>query len=134
MTLGERIQELRKKKGYSQEKLAEYLNMSRQAITKWENNVCVPNLDCLTKMAVLFGVSLDYLITGDMPQEKAESIVKEQTVIINERTSALSQKEIVYLLIFIISTLCFIGLFVYACLNPIYYNQAYSFVWWHVRF
>lgn len=36
MTIGERIQELRKKNGYSQEKLAAYLNMSRQAIAKWE--------------------------------------------------------------------------------------------------
>ena len=47
MTVGERIQDLRKKKGFSQEKLAEYLNMSRQAVAKWEQNVCEPNLDCL---------------------------------------------------------------------------------------
>ena len=47
MTVGERIQDLRKKKGFSQEKLAEYLNMSRQAVVKWEQNVCEPNLDCL---------------------------------------------------------------------------------------
>ena len=64
MTLGERIQELRKKKGYTQERLAEHLNLSRQAVAKWEQNACEPNLACLAAMAELFEVDLDYLITG----------------------------------------------------------------------
>lgn len=72
MTVGERIQDLRKKKGYSQEKLAAHLNMSRQAVAKWEQNVCEPSLDCLTSMAELFEVDLDYLITGKVAEEKAE--------------------------------------------------------------
>ena len=64
MTVGERIQDLRKKKGYTQEKLAAHLNLSRQAVAKWEQNACEPNLDCLVAMAELFEVDLDYLITG----------------------------------------------------------------------
>lgn len=64
MTLGERIQSLRKEKGYTQEKLALHLNLSRQAVAKWEQNVCEPNLDSLVAMAELFEVDLNYLITG----------------------------------------------------------------------
>ncbi len=132
MTLGERIQDLRKKNGYSQEKLAEYLNMSRQAVSKWEQNVCEPNLDCLTEMARLFDVDMDYLITGS--SSKKESNVKEQTVIIKEAGTSIQKKDIVYLLLLIVSSLCLIGLFVYALLNPLYYDQKYSFIWWYVRF
>lgn len=74
MTVGERIQDLRKKKGYTQEKLAAHLNLSRQAVAKWEQNACEPNLDCLVAMAELFEVDLDYLIAGkasDNATEKA---------------------------------------------------------------
>lgn len=77
MTIGERIQDLRKKKGYSQEKLATHLNMSRQAVAKWEQNVCEPSLDCLTSMADLFEVDLDYLIAGKV----SEKIKKWQKII-----------------------------------------------------
>ncbi len=134
MTLGERIQQLRKQKGYSQEKLAEQLNMSRQAITKWEQNACEPNLESLVKMASLFEVSLDYLIVGTVPQKKTENTVTEQTIIIKEKNTLLNKNEILYLLVFIISTLCLIGLFVYALLNPIYREQSYSFIWWYFDF
>ena len=87
MTVGERIQDLRKKKGFSQEKLAEYLNMSRQAVAKWEQNVCEPNLDCLAKMSDLFGVDLDYLIRGKASEElKSGNVVREkETIIIKEK-------------------------------------------------
>lgn len=74
MTVGERIQDLRKKKGYTQERLAAHLNLSRQAVAKWEQNACEPNLDCLVAMAELFEVDLDYLIAGkasDNATEKA---------------------------------------------------------------
>ncbi len=73
MTLGERIQELRRKKGYTQEKLALHLNLSRQAVAKWEQNACEPNLDCLVAMAELFEVDLDYLITGRQPNRLSDS-------------------------------------------------------------
>ncbi len=130
MTLGERIQDLRKKKGYSQERLAEHLNMSRQAVAKWEQNVCEPNLDCLTEMAKLFEVDLNYLIVGQTtPKEPIEN-----PIIIKEKDTVLNKIEIVYLLVLIVSALCFIGLFIYALLNPLYWNQSYSFIWWYVRF
>lgn len=135
MTVGERIQDLRKKKGFSQEKLAEYLNMSRQAVAKWEQNVCEPNLDCLARMSDLFGVDLDYLIRGKTSEEiKSGNVVREkETIIIKEKDNLLDRKDIILLITLITSTAVFIGLFVYALLNPLYYDQNTSFVWWYVR-
>lgn len=137
MTLGERIQDLRKKKGYSQEKLAGCLNMSRQAIAKWEQNICEPSIDCLTLMAELFEVDLDYLITGkvDVDRKKSEDIIREkETIVIKENNHLLDKTDIVLLIVLITSIIAFVGLFVYALLNPLYWNQMYSFVWWYVRF
>ena len=135
MTVGERIQDLRKKKGFSQEKLAEYLNMSRQAVAKWEQNVCEPNLDCLARMSDLFGVDLDYLIRGKASEEvKPDNVVREkETLIIKEKDNLLDKKDIILLITLITSTAVFIGLFIYALLNPLYYDQKTSFVWWYVR-
>ena len=135
MTVGERIQELRKKKGFSQEKLAEYLNMSRQAVAKWEQNVCEPNLDCLARMSDLFGVDLDYLIRGKASEEiNSGNVVREkETIIIKEKDNLLDRKDIILLITLITSTAVFIGLFIYALLNPLYYDQKTSFVWWYVR-
>lgn len=69
MNLGERIYELRSRAGLSQGELADSLGVSRQAVSKWENNSAVPELDKLLKMSELFGISLDGLVKGDTAQE-----------------------------------------------------------------
>ena len=61
MTLGEKISMLRKKEGISQEKLAEIIGVSRQAVTKWENKNANPDTENLIRLAEFFGVSLDEL-------------------------------------------------------------------------
>lgn len=135
MTVGERIQDLRKEKGYSQEKLATHLNMSRQAVAKWEQNVCEPSLDSLISMAELFEVDLDYLIAGKVAEAKAEEVIREnekETIIIKDHL--LDKKDVILLITFITSVVAFIGLFIYALVNPLYWNQKYSFIWWYIRF
>lgn len=136
MTIGERIQELRKKKGYSQEKLATYLNMSRQAIAKWEQNVCELSIDCLISMSELFKVDLDYLIAGKVvDDEKSKNVIhKNEITMLKGTCFLLDKKDIILLISFITAIVAFIGLFVYALLNPIYWNQRYSFIWWYIRF
>lgn len=62
MELSNNIAYLRKKIGLSQEGLAEKLNLSRQAIAKWENGSSEPNVSALVKMSDLFGISIDKLI------------------------------------------------------------------------
>ena len=66
MSLGQKLEEIRKRFGLSQEQLAEIMNVSRQAITKWENDRGMPELTNLQELSKVFGVSVDYLLNdGD---------------------------------------------------------------------
>ena len=65
MKLGERIYQYRTEKELSQGDLAELLNVSRQSVSKWENNTSIPDLDKIVKLSEIFGVSLDELIKGE---------------------------------------------------------------------
>lgn len=62
MTLGEKIQKLRKACGLSQMQLAEQLNVSRQSISKWELNESVPDINKIIKLSEVFSVSVDELV------------------------------------------------------------------------
>ncbi|MDD7026860.1 MAG: helix-turn-helix domain-containing protein [Lachnospiraceae bacterium] len=71
MTLGEKITLLRKQKGWSQEELADKLDISRQSVSKWESLASVPELDKIVRLSELFEVSTDYLLkeeTGTYPE------------------------------------------------------------------
>ena len=63
--LSEKIYKLRKNNGLSQEQLAEKLNVSRQAISKWESGTAVPESEKLIILSNYFGVSVDYLLKDD---------------------------------------------------------------------
>lgn len=70
-TLGQRIQEGRKAAGFSQETLGERLNVSRQAVSKWEADAAIPELENLIAMSRIFGVSIGHLlgVEPDQPEE-----------------------------------------------------------------
>lgn len=65
MTLGEKLKEIRKRFGLSQEELAEMLNVSRQAITKWENDGGKPDIDNLLELSKKFGITVDSLLNNE---------------------------------------------------------------------
>ena len=65
MSLGERIKEQRKNSGLSQEKVAEFVGVSRQAVTKWEANQSAPSTENLFKLAEIFGTTVDMLLSSD---------------------------------------------------------------------
>ena len=69
MALPEKLYTLRKKSGLSQEQLAEALNVSRQAISKWEGGSAMPESDKLLALSNYFGVSLDYLLKDGAPDD-----------------------------------------------------------------
>ena len=78
MTTGERIRLLRTEKGLSQEGLADALDVTRQAVSRWETDASLPDIDKLIGLCDLFGVSLDYLVRGKEPavglaEEESES-------------------------------------------------------------
>ena len=62
MTFGEKLQALRKARGWSQEELATQINVSRQALSKWESGASVPDTENVVALSRLFGVSTDYLL------------------------------------------------------------------------
>ena len=68
MILADKIIELRKKNGWSQEELAEQLGVSRQSISKWEGAQSVPDMARIIRMSELFGVSTDYLLKDSIEQ------------------------------------------------------------------
>ena len=65
MEFNEKLQELRKHKGLTQEELAELLFVSRTAVSKWESGRGYPNIDSLKAIARFFGVTIDELLSGD---------------------------------------------------------------------
>ena len=77
MSLSENIRECRRRAGLSQEALAERLGVSRQAVSKWETGESEPSLAGLCGLAETFGVTVDFLLSGqkagDKASEKAES-------------------------------------------------------------
>lgn len=65
MSLGENIYRLRTQNNMSQGDLADALEVSRQSVSKWENDSAVPELEKLIKMAQIFGITIDELVTGE---------------------------------------------------------------------
>ena len=64
MSFGDNLRTVRKERNIAQEKLAEVLNVSRQAVSKWEQNSGYPEMEKLITLAKVLNVSLDYLVTG----------------------------------------------------------------------
>lgn len=73
MTHGERIKECRQNSGMSQEKVAELVGVSRQAVTKWETNQSAPNTENLFKLADIFGTTVDFLLSDNKEQEQTSA-------------------------------------------------------------
>ena len=74
MNLGSRIAELRKEKNLSQEKLAELLGVSRQAVTKWESGKSFPDTENLLRLSEIFGISMDELCFNEKAKEQKAKI------------------------------------------------------------
>lgn len=74
MTFGEKIQKLRKEAGLSQEELACQLNVSRQAISKWERNNGYPETEKIIRMSKIFHVTMDYLLNEEDTQMQGINI------------------------------------------------------------
>jgi transcriptional regulator with XRE-family HTH domain len=74
MSIGQRISELRKGYGFSQEYIADKLNVSRQAVSKWEQDLSAPDTYNLIALADLLQVSVEYLATGKRPSNPALNI------------------------------------------------------------
>lgn len=78
MDFSEKLKQIRKNEGISQEQLAERIGVSRQAVTKWETGKGLPDIENMTILAEIFKVTLDELISGTVPKnEKSEMFTSE---------------------------------------------------------
>ena len=67
MTISNRISELRKKQGLSQYQLAKLLSVSRQAVSKWENGIAIPDMNNLIQLSEVLKTDIEYLTSGKVP-------------------------------------------------------------------
>lgn len=77
MTFSEKLKSIRKKAGMSQEKLAEKIGVSRQAITKWETDSGIPDIDNMMALSELFNISLDELLSNEKTEKKQTDYLYE---------------------------------------------------------
>ena len=71
MILADKIISLRKRAGWSQEELAQQLNVTRQAVSKWEGAQSVPDMDKILQMSRIFGVTTDFLLKDELEEEQS---------------------------------------------------------------
>ncbi len=122
MTLGEKIRELRKINGMSQEYLAEQMEVSRQSISKWENGLSEPSSDKLFKLANIFNVSVIELRNPNSNVELVLNIRKEITTM---------KKSKPLIVLIILSLTIFISLFafgIYANFNGRYSEETILYI------
>lgn len=120
MSLGDKIAELRRQRGWSQENLAERLGVTRQSVSKWESGTSVPDLDKIIGLSELFGVTTDYLIKCEGAAEAAPSeaepaddqhsryVTASMAREFIELTSANAPKTALAVALFVLSPICLI--------------------------
>ena len=77
MKLADKLFELRKEKGWSQEKLAEQINVSRQSISKWESGQALPELEKIVELSKIFQVTTDYLLLEESDKPEIKPVLSE---------------------------------------------------------
>ena len=91
--IGTFLKELRKEKGFTQEQLAETLNVSRRTVSRWETGNNMPDLDLLMEIADLYGVDLREMLNGERKSEDKMNKELEETVLqVAEYTNADKQR------------------------------------------
>lgn len=115
MIFADKLIQLRKKAGWSQDELAEQMNVSRQSVSKWEGAQAIPDLERIVRLSGLFGVSTDYLLKDDAEEADGEAPAVDtpatKRVSLEEASSFLSVKAATARVISLAVFLC--------CLSPI---------------
>lgn len=95
--LSERLRQLRKNAGLSQEQLAEALDISRQAVSKWESGVSNPDIQNIIQLGKLYGISTDAILLGVSPASENTSAadITPEAASITPQNAALTQKTTV---------------------------------------
>ena len=120
MILADKIIQLRKKCGWSQEELAEKMGVSRQAVCKWEGAQSVPDLGKILMLSQLFNVSTDYLLKDEIEESQNEVLTEDTTEAPERKVRYVSMEEASSFLAIKAETTGKIALGVFLCiLSPI---------------
>lgn len=77
MIFADKLIQLRKKSGWSQEELAGQMDVTRQSVSKWESAQSIPDLEKIIRLSELFGVSLDYLLKDEIEEEESPALLED---------------------------------------------------------
>ncbi|NLL34800.1 MAG: helix-turn-helix transcriptional regulator [Clostridiales bacterium] len=128
MILADKIIMLRKRYGWSQEELAEKMQVTRQSVSKWEGAQSIPDLDKILRLSQIFGVSTDYLLKDELEDAEYSDHVEDtytlRRVTMEEANAFLSIKEFTAKRIALATFLCIISPITLFLLNAARESQA----------
>lgn len=117
MTAGDKILNLRKARGWSQEELAEQVGVTRQAVSRWESNAAKPDTDKIVDICDLFGVSADYLLRDKYAGE-GELQPTTEAPAVPVKAAGITALQILGVLMIISAILVFCALGIMSAINP----------------
>lgn len=121
MTIGDKILNMRKARGWSQEELAERVGVTRQAVSRWESNSAKPDAEKIVDICDLFGVSADYLLRDKYAGE-GELEGDTETVPTPARVPTVTAFQILGILMIISAILIFCALGIMSAVDPWLYS------------
>lgn len=108
MKLSDKIIQLRKSNGWSQEDLAEKINVSRQAISRWENGTALPDSNNILQLSKLFNVTADYLLNDDYESDDDIPCLKETNKALDNQKKNYRKLSLVASVAFLIGAFCWL--------------------------
>lgn len=108
MKLPNKIIKLRKENGWSQEELAEKLDVSRQAISRWENGTALPDAQNVLQISKLFHVTTDYLLNEDYESDDDIPAVQKATKETNDLYTKKKRHHLIAAICFTIASFCWL--------------------------
>lgn len=130
-TMAKRLTALRKQRGFSQEQLAEKLNVSRQAVSKWERAETQPDISNLSALSKLYGITIDELINGKAEQEEVQPNPSSDIEESREDDSAPEEETAAENTDPHIKLYVYIGIFVVVIVTIVYLIMGYCRNLWH---
>ncbi len=108
MKLSDKIIQLRKSNGWSQEDLAEKMNVSRQAISRWENGTALPDSNNILQLSKLFDVTADYLLNDDYESDDDIPCLKETNKALDNQKKNYRKLSLIASVAFLIGAFCWL--------------------------
>jgi len=126
--IGKFISSLRKEKGYTQEQLAEKLNVSNKSISRWENGNTMPDLSLIPKLCEILGISINELLSGERIENDEYQKKLEENIIINmdllKKKINMFAKRFMFIIVGIFILLV-IGIFTFIGYKELTYTKIY---------